>query len=271
MILSCDKTKKTILVSKFYLSFIFNTFTFYCFNSFMTLKEGELHIWRYTLDEAEYQAEKVLPLLSKEEQERCAEYLNEAEKIRYTCNHRFVRQVLAKYLHVEPSHIIFSKASMGKPFIEGVDLYFSYSYRTTFCLLAISKQREVGIDIEKIKVLQDPPTFASFSFSEEERKIIFDSPEDSFQNTLFTFWTFKEAIIKALGVGLNADLTKIDLSGFLYKEFNPLAFDNNAAYTMKQIKAIENYKAAFAIKGELKAYKEFNFNETMRAKTIPEN
>lgn len=271
MILSCDKTKKTILVSKFYLSFIFNTFTFYCFNSFMTLKEGELHIWRYTLDEAEYQAEKVLPLLSKEEQERCAEYLNEAKKIRYTCNHRFVRQVLAKYLHVEPSHIIFSKASMGKPFIEGVDLYFSYSYRTTFCLLAISKQREVGIDIEKIKVLQDPPTFASFSFSEEERKIIFDSPEDSFQNTLFTFWTFKEAIIKALGVGLNADLTKIDLSGFLYKEFNPLAFDNNAAYTMKQIKAIENYKAAFAIKGELKAYKEFNFNETMRAKTIPEN
>ena len=227
----------------------------------MTLKEGELHIWRYTLDEAQYQAEKVLPLLSKEEQERCAEYLNEAEKIRYTCNHRFVRQVLAKYLNVEPSHITFSKAAMGKPFIEGSDLFFSYSYRTTFGLLAVAKQKEVGVDIERIKVLQDPPTFASFSFSEKEREIIFKSSEETFQDTLFTFWTFKEAIIKALGVGLNADLTQIDLSGFLNKESNPLAFDNHAVYTMKQIKAIKNYKAAFAIKGELRTYSEFNFND----------
>jgi len=225
----------------------------------MDIKEGDLHIWRYTSDETEYQLEKTAPLLSEEEKKRCAEYLNEAEKIRYTCNHRFVRQVLAKYLDLSPAQLEFSHAPMGKPFLKNSNLFFNYSYRTTFGILAISKDKEVGVDIEKMKVLQDVETFASFSFSENEKKIIFKSSPEKFQNTLFTFWTFKEAIIKALGVGLNADLTQIDLADFFYGELNPLSFDANKIYTIKQIEALDGYKAAFAIKGKIHKYSEFNY------------
>lgn len=229
----------------------------------MVIKEGDLHIWRYTLNEAEYEAEKAAPILSAAERQRCSEYINEKEKIRYTCNHRFVRQVLAQYLAVSPAEVNFSQAPMGKPFVKDSGLFFNYSYRTTFGLLAVSNRNEVGVDIERIKVLQDVRTFASFSFSENERDIIFNTPAEQFQDTFFTFWTFKEAIIKALGVGLNADLTQIDLSAFIRSELNPLAFDKGNTYTIKQVNALEGYKAAFAIKGKVQDCLEFNFANSL--------
>jgi 4'-phosphopantetheinyl transferase len=225
----------------------------------MELQKGEVHIWKYILDQQEYEVERAKPVLSVEEKKRCSEYLNDTEKIRYTCNHRFVRQVLSKYTGTSPEQIKFSKGKWGKPFIETSDLFFSYSYRTTFCLLAISKQTEIGVDIEKIKILQDAKTFASFSFSEKEREIIFNSDKSAFLDTLFTFWTFKEAAIKALGVGLNADLTQIDLSDFYYTEQNSLAFDEGALYTIKRLGAEPGYKAAVALKGRLKHLVEFDF------------
>ncbi|WP_317897861.1 4'-phosphopantetheinyl transferase family protein [Aurantibacillus circumpalustris] len=225
----------------------------------MTIKEGDLHLWRYTLDEAEYYKEKSQPLLSKDEQQRCSRFVNEAEKIRYTCNHRFVRQVLAKYINQPASEINFNLSDKGKPFLENSDILFNYSYRTTFGLLGISKRREIGIDIEKMKLLHDLKTFADFSFSEKEKEIIFKSSDETFQDTLFTFWTFKEAMIKAIGVGLNADLTKIDLSDYYNTEVNKLGF-NNTVYTMKQINAGPGYKAAFALKGTMNSYSEFKLD-----------
>jgi 4'-phosphopantetheinyl transferase len=230
----------------------------------MNFKESDLHIWRYVLDEEDYHTEKTQPLLSANEQARCNEYINEAEKIRYTCNHRFVRKVLATYLHIPASDISFSHAAMGKPFVKDSSLFFNYSYRTTFGLLAVSKQHEIGVDIERMKVLQDTPTFASFSFSEREKELIFNSSDETFQETLFTFWTFKEAIIKALGVGLNTDLTQIDLADFFYSNTNPLAYDANTIYTIQQINAIAGYKAAFAIKGHVSNYTEFDFNKLLK-------
>ena len=225
------------------------------------MKENEVHIWRYTLNKEDYYNEKKLPLLSNEEHTRCNKYLREEDQIRYVGNHRFVRQVLANYLNTPPSQIIFSKATMGKPYVKDCGLFFSYSYRGNLGLLSISKQEEVGVDIEKMRPLLDAKTFISFSFSEKEKEIIYNSKPAEFQNTLFTFWTFKEAIIKALGVGLNADLTRVDLSEFFYSESNALSFDKNNLFTLKKIAAVEGYKAAFAIKGKVSNYQEFNYGD----------
>ncbi len=228
----------------------------------MEIRSGEVHIWRNTLNENHYILEKHESLLSNEEKRRCSEYMYEAEKVRYTCNHRFVRQVLSNYLKVEASSIVFSITNFGKPFVKNTGLFFNYSYRDKICVLAISRDAEIGIDIEKIKLLQDLETFASFSFSEMEKKIIFESSPENFESTLFTFWTYKEAIIKALGIGLNADLTQIDLSDFLYHETNQLTYANDDLYTIKSLKSPQGYKAAIAIRGKINAILEFNNDKT---------
>jgi len=225
----------------------------------MELNKSELHIWRYTVSEKEYLDEKSSPLLSPHEQSRCNAYLHEAEKIRYTGNHRVVRKILAQYLQAPAGKIVFDMARQGKPFIKNAGLFFSYTYRGNSGLLAVSRRGEVGVDIEKIKPLHDLAAFADFSFSAQEKKMIFESSEEQRDDTLFTFWTFKEAIIKCLGVGLNADLTQIDLSEFYYRDMNPLAFDNNTMYTIRRMNAEKGYRAAFAVKGEINDHSEFNY------------
>ena len=227
----------------------------------MDLKNEELHIWKYSLNTEDYISEKNNPLLSKNEVTRCNQFLQESDKIRYICNHRFVRNVLSLYLNIAASKINFDLEPRGKPFIKNSNLFFNYSYRASHGLLAISKNQAVGVDIEKMKPLQDILTFSEFSFSEQEKEIIFKSENKKNVETLFTFWTFKEAIIKLLGIGLNADLTKIDLSDFFYSELNPLSYSNNEIFTIKKIIVNQEFKAAFALKGNLLKYQEFDFNE----------
>ena len=229
----------------------------------MDLKDGDLHIWRYSLNGQDYRTEKESPVLSKEEQNRYNAYINESDKIRYIGNHRFVRQVLSKYLNILPAQVQFSQTAMGKPYVENSGLFFNYSYRGDFGILALSRNEEVGVDIEKMRILQDIPTFTEFCFSEKEKQIIFKSDKEKFQETLFIFWTFKEAIIKSLGVGLNVDISEIDLSDFFYKELNALAYDGGNAYTIKNIDAPQGFMAAFAMKGKVSNYTEFNYSERL--------
>ncbi|MEO8761116.1 MAG: 4'-phosphopantetheinyl transferase superfamily protein [Bacteroidia bacterium] len=215
-----------------------------------TIKQGQLHIWQYAVNEQDYQDEKTNPILSHEETEKYKRFLHEKDAIKYICNHRFLRQVLASYLDISPKEIKFSYTKLGKPYIKNSNLFFSLSHRNKYGLLAISKDAEVGVDIEYMKDLQDVVTFSNYSFSEEEKALIFTNEKINTE-TLFTFWTFKEAFIKATGTGLSVDISKINLADFYTNETIAFLYDNNAIWTLKRLQAEESYKAAFAIKGKV--------------------
>jgi 4'-phosphopantetheinyl transferase len=225
-----------------------------------TIKSGELHIWRYTVDERDYESEKNLSTLSQEETERYKRFIYPRDAVKYSANHRFMRQVIAGYLDCGPGELVFSYTPLGKPYIKNSGLFFNLSYRNKLGLLAISKDDEVGVDIEYMKEMQDVATFASFSFSEEEKELIF-TKDILNQDVFFTFWAFKEAYIKATGTGLSVDISKINLAGFLFQEAFVLPFDNTL-WSLKSIDAEKGYKAAFAIKGKIPEYMEFNYDES---------
>ena len=223
------------------------------------INKGELHIWRYTVNEKDYVAEKTNPILSTEEREKAARFMQEQHAIKYVCNHRFMRNVLGAYLNTSPNAIKFSHTAMGKPYIENSNLFFNLSHRNKYGLLAIFKEAEVGVDIEYIKELQDVATFSSYSFSEQEKAIIFSNDKTN-PEILFTFWTFKEAYIKATGTGLSVDISKINLADFFDKETNVMPDDNNR-WTLKRLNAEEGYKAAFATTGKVDKLVEFTYEE----------
>ena len=225
-----------------------------------TIKTGELHIWRYTLNEKEYNDEQIAPILSEEEKEKYKRFIHQRDVIKYIGNHRFMRQVLSKYVHHKPNELVFNQTALGKPYIKDSGLYFSLSYRNQCGLLAISKDDEVGVDIEYMKELQDTSTFASYSFSEEEKALIFKTNTADF-DLLFTFWAFKEAFIKATGTGLSVDISKINLADFLNHETLILPYDNTL-WSLKSLSIKEGYKAAVAIRGQMPYCTGFNYDES---------
>jgi len=225
----------------------------------MEIKRGELHIWNYTIDEKDFVAEQLCPILSAEERSRANEFVYEKDAVKYVCNHVFRKQVLAKYLSIAPSSVRYAYTNFGKPYLENEDINFSHTYRSNKALLAVYLDATVGIDLEEIKKLQDPKTFAEYSFSKEENEHIFSNTKMN-EDVFFTYWTFKEAYIKATGTGLNVDISQLNLADFYEQETNALAWCENKVWTIKRLQVANGFKAAFAVEGNIKNCLEFNYN-----------
>ncbi len=200
------------------------------------------------------------PVLSITEQERHRRFSNKDDSIRYICNHRFMHNVLADYLNIDPCKIIFEVGPFGKPFIKE-DIYFNLSYRNKYGLLALSADDEVGVDIEQLIEIGDVLSFISLYFSEKEIEVILKADYKNQIKNIFLFWTLKEALIKAQGKGLSTDLCKIDLvegiqaNSFIFKN------EDEHLYSAKNIMAKNGYFAAIAIKGNISQYKEFGYEQ----------
>ena len=90
------------------------------------INKGELHIWRYTVNEQDHAAEKTNPILSVEEREKATRFIQKQHAIKYICNHRFLRNVLASYIKTPANEIKFNHTALGKPYIENSNLFFSF-------------------------------------------------------------------------------------------------------------------------------------------------
>jgi phosphopantetheinyl transferase len=88
----------------------------------------------------------------------------------------------------------------------GLRLSFSSSGATA--LAAAARNREIGIDIEKVRSVNDVPALAARFFSPGEAAAIAAAPQNE-QNSLFLHaWTAKEAGLKAIGKGIDQGLNR---------------------------------------------------------------
>jgi 4'-phosphopantetheinyl transferase len=109
-------------------------------------------------------------------------------------------------------------------------LYFSNTRSGNMAASVASAVAPVGIDVEKITNI-DLVNYQEY-FTLTEWEYITYSPNQT--ETFFTLWTRKEAVVKAAGVGLYANLASFDVLN------NPCIF-NNTAYYITNIPLMSGY------------------------------
>ncbi|MCR5490950.1 MAG: 4'-phosphopantetheinyl transferase superfamily protein [Bacilli bacterium] len=87
----------------------------------------------------------------------------------------------------------------GKPLSD--KMYFNVSHSHGFVALAIGEDSHIGIDIEKIRPIKED--LKKFVSSEEEFALAKDD------STFFEIWTSKEALLKAMGNGIDRRLPSV--------------------------------------------------------------
>jgi len=94
----------------------------------------------------------------------------------------------------------------GKPYFANEKFSFNISHSHNYILCAISREEKnsLGVDIEKVKEI-DFNDFESVWCQNEKNKIVS-------REVFYDFWTRKEAIVKAIGMGMYFPLNKIDVS-----------------------------------------------------------
>jgi len=184
-------------------------------------------------------------ILSPEERARASRFRFERERRRFSNCRVALRRILAPYVDLDPARIEFGYNSYGKPYVVGV--HFNVSHADSLAMFAISRSREVGIDIERID-----PAFANEQiperfFSPGEVRTLRALPESAQVQAFFNCWTRKEAYVKARGLGMSLSLASFDVS---LTPGEPAAFLGGAGdWSLEAIDAAPGYAAAVVARG----------------------
>lgn len=180
------------------------------------LRPDEVHAWRVAVAASAADDADAIATLSEAERERAGRLRFAADRDRFVAAHAALRRILASYLDVEPSLLAFGAGPHGKPFVAGPEhgrsLRFSLSHSGAIALIAVSREREVGVDVEQVRARDDLEGFVVRYFSPHERAAIDAAPPAERLRLFFETWTLKEAYLKACGDGLLRELDAFDVT-----------------------------------------------------------
>lgn len=177
------------------------------------LAVDEVHLWRAPLDVGAAVLASLRRSLSMPEMDRAGRYFAAQDRARYTAARGWLRMLLAEYLDVEPVDVGIVVDAGGKPRLnpQGPQtLQFSLSHSAGLAVIAIAREREVGVDVEQIRQDIDAGAVARRLFSRGEQGLLADLPDQHRTRAFFAYWTMKEAYVKATGIGLRGALPSFD-------------------------------------------------------------
>ncbi|MBU8567929.1 4'-phosphopantetheinyl transferase superfamily protein [Virgibacillus pantothenticus] len=147
--------------------------------------------------------QKNLFILDAEEKERFNRYKVASKKIEFLSGRILLKTILGDILGLPPASISFIKNSYGKPFIkQDSQIDFNISHSGNKLVLAITKNKNVGVDIEKIE--EDVLEVMDLVFLPDEISYINSQPSYyQRKEAFYNIWTRKEAFMKLSGKGFN--------------------------------------------------------------------
>ena len=177
------------------------------------IKSNEVHVWRFPLDTDE---SAFAPLLDETECERARRFRFAVHAKRFVVRHGRLRLLLGAYLGRSPASIRFTYGPQGKPELADPEsddvLRFNLSHSDGLVLLALSRGRRLGVDIERLRPEMIDEKIPEQFFSPCEVAVLRALPEADQVVAFFNCWTRKEAYIKAIGLGLSLPLDSFDVS-----------------------------------------------------------
>lgn len=182
----------------------------------LSLRSGEVHIWRIRLDQPADQEKKFLDTLELDERARANRYHSAKDRRHFVVARGFLRLVVSRYLETIPEQLRFCHGAYGKPALDGVHrssrLRFNMSHSHGVALCALTDSREIGVDVEYIRADFTSEEIARHFFSPLEVETLSALPPEERVTAFFRCWTRKEAYIKATGRGLSQPLDGFDVA-----------------------------------------------------------
>ncbi len=169
----------------------------------LVLGGDEVHVWRADLADLEA-VDAVAPaagILTPDERERAAHVQPEGTRRRFVATRAALRHILARYVDATPQAIRFAYGADGKPTLAAGSghLQFNLSHSDTLALCAVTRDRAVGIDVERIRSSVRIDGIAARFFPAAEAAALRALPERPRLEAFFASWVRKEAWIKATG------------------------------------------------------------------------
>ncbi|MEZ5393485.1 MAG: 4'-phosphopantetheinyl transferase superfamily protein [Bryobacterales bacterium] len=166
---------------------------------------------------------------------------------RFTARRAILRRLLAAYLGKAPERIVLHYGPNGKPYLPGGELELNLSHSADRALLAFA-HRPLGVDLEKLRPIEDALDIATRFFSPPETAVLAELDPEPRSRRFLDLWTKKEAFVKALGVGLSRPLPSFTVP--LGEEGWVEPAEQDKAWRLQRLRVHEGFAGAFAAEGE---------------------
>jgi 4'-phosphopantetheinyl transferase len=177
---------------------------------------SDVHVWHTSLRLAESRLSQLRASLSPEELARAERFAFEDARVRFIAAHGVLRTIVSRYVNERPEALTFTSGRHGKPCLARLrgavrEVRFNLAHSHDSALIAIAHDREVGIDLERIRHDVESLRLAERFFSPNEFARLRHLPSDQANRLFFTLWTCKEAYLKTIGTGLSLALDRCEI------------------------------------------------------------
>jgi 4'-phosphopantetheinyl transferase len=214
------------------------------------LLADDIHVWTVDLNLDRQQINEFSQLLTDQERQRAAKFINPIHGDRWIVARGYLRQILSQYLKLAPAEIRFSYGVQGKPAIEGHELQFNLSHSGDRAIYGITAKQPIGIDLEYIHPIAAADLVDRF-FSCAEQAIFHQLPITLQQAAFFHAWTQKEAYLKACGTGLSTPLDQIEVSIDPLTPAAIVATPTNQTWQIHKLEIAPDYAGAIVIGADI--------------------
>jgi 4'-phosphopantetheinyl transferase len=166
-----------------------------------SLKNDQVHVWRVFVDQVVSRL-PTISVLSVDEETRSERFRSPQDSERFAITRSLLRILLSRYLDLAPMRLRFTYGGQGKPRLadefNSACLQFNLSHSEGIALYAITRGRNIGIDVERVREAFDYREIARRFLAVEEPDLQIMSADAFFRR-----WTRSEALAKAMGGGLD--------------------------------------------------------------------
>lgn len=207
-----------------------------------------VEVWNITTPSDPDFIQQLSRQLSDEEQSQANRLVKYSQRHTYISSHVAMRRILASKLAIDPENVHYQKQQHGKPFIDREQaVYFNLSHSDDHAILGVSRQSEVGVDIEKKSYHRDLIAIAERFFTAEEFNWLKVLPPDSQSQAFYQLWCHKEAFLKATGQGITAGLQYVNLSPDNFNQVTRVRDQARQDWFLHTLKTDDTFCAAIAV------------------------
>ena len=217
----------------------------------------DVHVWAAGLELPLAILSRFREILSPADLQRADRFHFEKHRTRFVAAHAILRKILAQYLEngTGGKSLEFKIGSHGKPALTGpaalCGLHFNLTHSEDLMLLAVTRAANVGVDVERIRPMNDATDLVERFFSTRESAAFRKVPAARQPEAFFNLWTRKEAWLKATGEGIGSLLNRVEVSFEPKTEARllhlPREFHSPTLWTLRELCPAEGYAAAIAV------------------------
>jgi len=156
---------------------------------------------------------RTLSWMTPAERDRYANFRHDRDRWMFALGREMARSLVGAALDVAPEAWIWREGPHGRPEIAdpATSLHFNLSHSAGLVVCALSRDRAVGVDVEDLTRRAPDPAIVTRYCSPAEAEDVC-AQADGWRDRFLTYWTLKEAYLKARGLGISVHLSDISFT-----------------------------------------------------------